>query len=97
MFCLRKLLSLLAEKRLNRRREETCMKPVKPLSEPGRAPSQLQKSLFPTPNKALTDPKHGTYEAKTTYLRLLSMVFTSRCLLNYIPMLLEFHPPMDWW
>ena len=54
MFCLRKLLSLLAEKRLNRRREETCMKP-------GRAPSQLQKSLFPTPNKALTDPKHGTY------------------------------------
>ena len=54
MFCLRKLLSLLAEKRLNRRREETCMKPV-------RASFRLQTRLLPTLNMALTRQKQRTY------------------------------------
>lgn len=70
MFCLRKLLSLLAEKRLNRRREETCMKPV-------RASFRTGKSPFSTPEEPLPDSKQGSY-------RPLNMALTRQKQRTYI-------------
>ena len=65
------LLSHFTEKRLNRSREE-------PHSEPRRASSRLQKSLFPTPNMALTDSKYVTYQLQIRHIRGINDVLNSQ-------------------
>lgn len=85
MFCLRKLLSLLAEKRLNRRREETCMKPV-------RASFRTGKSPFSTPEEPLPDSKQGSSRLQTRLLPTLNMALTPPKYGIYIPMSSKLHP-----